>query len=147
MSGTWKTRESPFAVVGIIHLYEIHSSDLHCCDERHRRISKRGVCFQERGASALAFPLRCLARHTKETVGRMKNTEGIDQLICRRWPELKKKAQNEDNPDKLMAIVEEIDALLFIIEMRIAGRSRPMGATETNSRSLQRELTVIPSDD
>jgi len=91
----------------------------------------------------------------------MTHTEGIDQLISRQWPELRKRAhhnvyrhgfefaqsQNEENPDKLIAILEEIDDLLFIIEMRIAGRSRPMGATETNSRSLQRELTVIPSDD
>jgi len=66
----------------------------------------------------------------------MIHTEGIDQLISGQWPELRKRAQNEENPDNLIAILEEIDDLLFIIEMRIAGRSRPMGATETNSRSL-----------
>jgi len=76
----------------------------------------------------------------------MTHTEGIDQLISRKWPELKAKAQNEENPDKLMAIVEEIDDLLFLIEMRIACQRRPIRATETNSRSLQRELSVVPSD-
>lgn len=77
----------------------------------------------------------------------MTHTEGIDQLICRKWPEPKKKAQSKENPEKLIAILQEIDDLLFLIEMRIAGRSRPMLATDTNSRSLQRELSVVPSDD
>jgi hypothetical protein len=96
----------------------------------------------------LRFPLEMPgATPHKETVGRMAHTEGIDQLISRKWPELKKKAQNEENPDKLIAILEEIDDLLFIIEMRIAGQSRPMRATETNSRSPQRELSIVPSDD
>lgn len=97
---------------------------------------------------ALARFLEMLgATSPKETVGRMKNTEGIDQLIRRRWPQLKAKVQNEENPDKLIAILEEIDDLLFMIETRIAGQSRPTSATETNSRSLQRELGIVPSDD
>ena len=95
--------------------------------------------------------MRCLemlaATPHKETVGRMTHTEGIDQLICRKWPELKKRAQNEETSDKLIAILEEIDDLLFTIEMRIAGQSRPMRATETDTRSFQRELSIVPSDD
>lgn len=77
----------------------------------------------------------------------MTHPEGIDKLISTKWPELKKKAQNEGDPDKLIAILEEIDDLLFIIELRIAGQSRPTRATERDLRSLQRELSSVPSDD
>lgn len=47
----------------------------------------------------------------------------LEQLTSERWPQLKKKAQNETDPDKLIAIVEEIDDLLFLLEMRVLTRT------------------------
>jgi hypothetical protein len=60
----------------------------------------------------------------------MSNKKGAERLISQRWPRLKKRAQNENNPEKLIAILEEIDDLLFNLEMRIASRNRsmPLGA-------------------
>jgi hypothetical protein len=54
----------------------------------------------------------------------MNNQKGAERLISQRWPKLKKRAQNEDNPEKLIPILEEIDDLLSNLEMRIASRNR-----------------------
>ncbi len=54
----------------------------------------------------------------------MNSTKEIESLISEQWPKLKKRAQNEIDPDKLIAIIEEIDDLLFILEMRFAGTAR-----------------------
>jgi len=43
--------------------------------------------------------------------------------MSERWPQLKKRAQNETQPEKLIAVLEEIDELLFSVEMRIAAQS------------------------
>jgi hypothetical protein len=50
----------------------------------------------------------------------MKNTQRLELVISERWPKLKKKAQRETNPEKLIGILEEIEDLLFNLEMRLA---------------------------
>ena len=47
----------------------------------------------------------------------MKNKQSLERLISERWPKLKKRAQIENNPEKIVAILEEIDDLLFNLEM------------------------------
>ncbi|MFZ0309842.1 MAG: hypothetical protein WCA76_15320 [Candidatus Sulfotelmatobacter sp.] len=54
----------------------------------------------------------------------MNSKKGVERLISQRWPILKKRAQNENNPEKLIAILEEIDDLLSNLEMRIASQNR-----------------------
>jgi hypothetical protein len=53
----------------------------------------------------------------------MRNNKSAEQLMSERWPQLKKRAQNETQPEKLIAVLEEIDELLFSVEMRIAAQS------------------------
>ena len=77
----------------------------------------------------------------------MTNQEELERLLTGRWPKLKKRAQHEENPEKLIAILEEIDDLLFIIETRVAGQSTVTNSRDANSISLHREFSVAPSDD
>jgi hypothetical protein len=70
----------------------------------------------------------------------MKNRQALEELMSERWPKLKKRAQHERNPEKLIAILEEIDDLLFMVEMRIApqsGQSRSRDGTDSGSVSSQ----------
>jgi hypothetical protein len=53
----------------------------------------------------------------------MRNNRSVERLISERWPQLKKRAENETLPEKLIAILDEIDDLLFCVEMRIAAQS------------------------
>ncbi len=53
----------------------------------------------------------------------MKNQKRIGKLISERWPKLKNRAQNENNPEKLISILEEIDDLLSTLEVRIASEN------------------------
>jgi hypothetical protein len=53
----------------------------------------------------------------------MRNNKSAERLMLERWPQLKKQAQNETRPEKLIAILDEIDDLLFCVEMRIAAKS------------------------
>jgi len=78
----------------------------------------------------------------------MKNRQALERLMTERWPKLKKRAQNEDNPEKLITILEEIDDLLFSVEMRVAaqsGRAQTRGATDL--RSVHLESGAAPSGD
>ena len=65
--------------------------------------------------------------NNEEKASVMKNVKDIDRLIEKRWPKLKRRAQNERNPGKLITILEDIEDLLFLLEMRIAAHhgSRP----------------------
>ena len=56
----------------------------------------------------------------------MKNVKELEHLVLTRWPKLKQSARNENNPEKLISILEEIDDLLFALEMRIAGQGGKM---------------------
>ena len=78
----------------------------------------------------------------------MKSEQGLEQLMSEQWPELKKRAQHERNPEKLIALLEEIDDLLFNLEMRIAARSgRAHSRDDTGPRSTQRQSIAVLSDD
>ena len=78
----------------------------------------------------------------------MKNKQSLERLTSERWPKLQKRAQNEHNPEKLIAILEEIDDLLFIVEMRIAAQSgRTDSRDDTDARSVHFESDAAPSDD
>lgn len=64
----------------------------------------------------------------------MRNKQTAEQLMSERWPKLKKRAQDETEPEKVVAILEEIDELLFSVEMKIAaqsGRTHPRGGTDS----------------
>jgi hypothetical protein len=50
----------------------------------------------------------------------MRNTKIVDRLISQRWPELKKWAEQETDQEALIALIEEIDDLLALLERRIA---------------------------
>jgi hemerythrin superfamily protein len=50
----------------------------------------------------------------------MRNTIIVDRLISQRWPELKKWAEQETDQEALIALIEEIDDLLVLLERRIA---------------------------
>ena len=50
----------------------------------------------------------------------MRGKQTPEELISERWPELKRRALNETDLDNLIAIVDEIDDLLFLPEMKCA---------------------------
>lgn len=78
----------------------------------------------------------------------MKNPQPLERLMSERWPKLRKRAQHENNPEKLIAILEEIDDLLFIVEMRIAAQSgQTHSRDDTDSRSDRLESDAAPTDD
>jgi hypothetical protein len=84
--------------------------------------------------------------HAQETATEMKSTRNVEFLISQQWPKLKQKALNENDPDKLIAIIEEIDDLLFILEMRIVGPKfeNRCSSNEGNSKSDRLE-SVSPN--
>ena len=83
---------------------------------------------------------------TQENVTTMKSKQGLEHLMSERWPKLKKRAQHERNPQKLIAVLEEIDDLLFNLEMRIAAQSGGTASrSDTDSRSIQRESRTVLS--
>ena len=49
-----------------------------------------------------------------------KTTIELERLVMERWPKLKERALNDRAPEILIAILEEIDDILFVLEMRIA---------------------------
>ena len=50
----------------------------------------------------------------------MRSMKIVDRLISQRWPELKKWVEQETDQEALIAVLEEIDDLLAILERRIA---------------------------
>ncbi|MFZ0318856.1 MAG: hypothetical protein WAL56_07005 [Candidatus Sulfotelmatobacter sp.] len=70
----------------------------------------------------------------------MKNTKEPELPISERWPELKAQAQSETNPEKLIAILEEIEDLLFNLEMRLASQYQKRRTTIEAKVSLDRIL-------
>ena len=63
----------------------------------------------------------------------MTGTKGVERLISERWPKLKKRAQNENDPEKLIAILEEIDNLLSNLEMKIAAQNAQSRASTVST--------------
>jgi hypothetical protein len=79
----------------------------------------------------------------------MTNTKDFDRLIEKRWPTLKKRAQNERNAGKLITILEEIEDQLFLLEMRIAvhnGSTPARGAAASRSARGPDRWTGGPRD-
>jgi hypothetical protein len=75
----------------------------------------------------------------------MKNVKEIDRLIEKRWPKLKRRAQNERNPGKLITILEEIEDMLFLLEMRIAAHHGSLPErSAAASRSAPRRSVYEP---
>ena len=52
----------------------------------------------------------------------MKNQKRIEKLILERWPKLRKLMQTTVDCQKLIAILDEIDELLAVLEVRIAAQ-------------------------
>jgi hypothetical protein len=78
----------------------------------------------------------------------MKNKQALERLMTERWPKLKKRAQNENNPEKLIALLEEIDDLLFSVEMSIAAQNgRTQTRDGTDLRSVHLESGAAPPND
>jgi hypothetical protein len=65
----------------------------------------------------------------------MNNMKDVDRLIKKRWPRLKRRAQNESSPEKLIVILEEIEDLLFLLEMRIGAQG---GNTPSRAAAVAR---------
>jgi hypothetical protein len=75
----------------------------------------------------------------------MKNKQELERLMSQRWPKLKQRAQHETNSEKLIAILEEIDDLLFSVEMRIAAQNgRPQTRDRTDARSVHLDFVTHP---
>lgn len=69
--------------------------------------------------------LRCLGITSHEEIATgMKSTKRVEKLVSERWPKLKKRAQNENSLEKLIAILEEIDDLLFNLEKRVGAGAK-----------------------
>lgn len=77
----------------------------------------------------------------------MNSMKGVERLISQRWPKLKRRAQNENNPEKLIAILEEIDDLLSNLEMRIASQNRNMLARANAGSTSASFVCQIPPGD
>ena len=91
----------------------------------------------------MSTPCDALRTHpTQEIVTAMKNMKELEHLVSKRWPKLKQRAQNENDPEKLIAILEEIDDLLFNLEMRIATHGGKMHSRAgADSRSSCHEFS------
>jgi hypothetical protein len=63
----------------------------------------------------------------EEIVAGMKTTKRAELLISERWPKLKEQAQHEVDPEKLIAILEEIGDLLLNLEMRFGAEAKNGG--------------------
>jgi hypothetical protein len=68
----------------------------------------------------------------------MKSTPKFETVISNRWSRLKKKALDESDPDKLIVILEEVNDLLFTLEMRInAHCEKSDSRVNARSRTIQ----------
>lgn len=79
----------------------------------------------------------------------MNGIDRVERLISEQWPKLKKKAQNEIDPERLIAVLEEIDDLLFSLEMTIAAQDRNTHsrADADSQRVTQESFCSIPRGD
>lgn len=77
------------------------------------------------------------------------NSHRVERLISEQWPKLKKKAQNETDPERLIAVLEEIDDLLFSLEMTIAaqGRNTHSRADADSQRVIHESFDSVPRGD
>jgi hypothetical protein len=73
----------------------------------------------------------------------MRSMKIEDRLISERWPDLKKRAEQETDHEALISVLEEIDELLVHLEQRIAAVDKDMGL-DSNAES-DRRLAEIRS--
>jgi hypothetical protein len=93
----------------------IHKGTLVDCDNCHRQVQNHLNIFLEETSD-----VRSVQHQHSETVRKMRKIEELQLLISERWPQLRKRAERENDSEKLIAIVEDIDDLLFILEMRVS---------------------------
>lgn len=74
----------------------------------------------------------------------MKNDNTIETIILGRWPQLKKKAQNEGDADKLIAIIEDIDELLSDLELKIEAQA--IYGSTSNADNSNPDMSRLVSD-
>jgi hypothetical protein len=130
----------------------IHRDKRELCDTRHRRLVNNQIILAENepgshGASPWILGSNVTFRRSYRM--RSTNMKGAERLIAERWPKLKNKAQTERNPEKLIAILEEMDDLLFNLEMRLAAQNESLHSkTDAGSQSDWHELISdgLPGD-
>jgi hypothetical protein len=78
----------------------------------------------------------------------MKGKDGVEHLMSERWPKLRERAQNARNPEKLIKVLEEIDDLLFNVEMRVAAQGGGIELRcDADSKSADYESGVVFPED
>ncbi len=76
----------------------------------------------------------------------MSRKRGMEHLVSERWPKLRERAIRETSPEKLIAVLEEIDDLLFNLEMRIAAQSGRNGVRDdAEPKSFGHESDAVSS--
>jgi hypothetical protein len=69
----------------------------------------------------------------------MTTDKSMDRLISKSWPELKKRAQSEQDLERLMTLFVEIDELVFNLEVRI----RVMDHAGFNVRAESKSISQV----
>jgi hypothetical protein len=75
----------------------------------------------------------------------MRSRKIVDRLISERWPDLKKRAEQETDHEALINLIEEIDELLVHLEQRIAAIDNDMGlhAKAEPGRNWQKSVREV----
>lgn len=75
----------------------------------------------------------------------MRSRKIVDRLISEKWPELKKRAEQETDHEALIHLLEEIDDLLVHLEQRIAAIDKDMGqdAKAVPGRNWQKSVREV----
>ena len=106
----------------------------------------RIFCREKEGKSVGGLQDAWGIHHTRRILTRM-NTKGAERLITQRWPKLKKKLHNENDPRKLLSILQEIDDLLSNLEMRMAAQTWHEDSDRgAHSTSVSRFYRLPPID-
>jgi hypothetical protein len=78
----------------------------------------------------------------------MRCTKKTDRLISERWPELKRRAENETDPAKLIPIIQEIDDLLFMLELKFgAAKTGDLFAQARPASTLYCDVSVAEDEE
>jgi len=76
----------------------------------------------------------------------MRSMKIVDRLISERWPNLKKRAEQETDHEALIALLGEIDDLLVHLEQRIAAMDKDMGLDSNAGpgRNWRKSVREVP---
>lgn len=72
----------------------------------------------------------------------MRSMKIVERLITERWPDLKQRAEKETDYDTLIAILGEIDEVLFILEQRIAANDHALAMCDGSDPTSDRQEHV-----